>query len=62
MTTSPFLAMTGEASVSLNSSLDKCHKTFYVRNLRIFVISYSVFPYWSFQPSIIFLAKARSLP
>ncbi len=34
------------------------YKTFYGRNLRIFVISYKVCPFPAFQPSLVFAGKA----
>ncbi len=40
----------------------QCHKTFYIRNLIIFVKSYSVCPWQAFQPSLMFVGKTRSLP
>ncbi len=38
------------------------YKTFYGRNLRIFVISRVFAPGKPFQPSLIFVGKARGLP
>jgi hypothetical protein len=38
----------------------QCYKTFYGRNLRVFVISYSVRPWQTFKPSLIFVGEARS--
>jgi hypothetical protein len=40
----------------------KCYKTFYVRNLRMFVLARLFVPGSTFQPSLIFVHKARSLP
>ncbi len=40
----------------------QCYKTFFVRNLRIFVISQSVCTWQAFQPSLMFVGEARSLP
>ncbi len=39
-----------------------CYKTFYGRNLRMFVISKSVRPYLAFKPNLMFADKTRSLP
>jgi hypothetical protein len=36
----------------------QCYKTFYGRKLRLFIISYSVFPGNHFQPSLMFACKA----
>ncbi len=38
------------------------YKTFYGRNLQIFVIDYSVSPWQAFQTSLIFVGKDRGLP
>ncbi len=37
-------------------------KTFYARNLRIFVIRKSAYPQWAFQPILMFVDEAKSLP
>jgi hypothetical protein len=38
------------------------YKTFYGRNLRIFILSKSVFPGQPFQPSLMFAGKAGAYP
>jgi hypothetical protein len=43
-------------------SWDQIYKTFYNRNLLIFIISYSVIFLQAFPPSLKFVGKARSLP
>jgi hypothetical protein len=43
-------------------SCGQCYKSFYGRNLRIFVINKSVCPGELFQPSLMFMCKVRSLP
>ncbi len=40
----------------------QCYKTFYGRNLRMFVISQSVCPLQESQPILILASKARGLP
>jgi len=40
----------------------QCHKTFYVRKLRIFVISYGACQCKPFQPSLMFVGKAGAYP
>jgi len=37
-------------------------KTFYARNLGVFVLKWCFFPDRPFQPSLMFVGKARSLP
>jgi hypothetical protein len=41
---------------------NQCYKTFYIRNLRIFIISWSVYTGKFVQPSIIFVSKTRAYP
>jgi hypothetical protein len=41
---------------------DRCYKTFYARNLRVFVISKSVCPWQPNKPSLMFADKARAYP
>ncbi len=40
----------------------QCYQTFYGRNLRNFVISWNVCPGKPFQPSVMFVGKARAYP
>ncbi len=44
------------------SSWCRCYKTFFLRNLRIFVINWVFVHCKPLQPSLLFVGKARSLP
>jgi hypothetical protein len=49
-------------SPSANVPWGRYYKTFFGRNLRIFIISQSVVPGKPFQPSLVFAGKARAYP
>jgi hypothetical protein len=56
------LASDIEANFYIIETRAHCYKTFNVRNSRMFVISWSVAPCSTFQPSLMFVCKARRLP
>jgi hypothetical protein len=45
-----------------SSLLARCSNTFYGCNLRMFVISLTVYPWQAFQPSLMFVGKAGAYP
>jgi hypothetical protein len=55
------LSMMIQPSLTLQAPNGVSYKTFYVRNLQMLVISYMFVSGKSFQPSLMFVGKARSL-